>query len=154
MKQFKVIVRAKLVVGYWELIPMESWDECSAPHETSTVRVSEERQAEKKKGIQWWLQANCTGLNEALVKSQDPSFRGQWDVACLDLGIDLVPRQTIFNVLRRIGRKPITYENVFPNKKRALLSNLQVKYVEDIIIKRDTANLVMPRKEVIQVISS
>ena len=62
-------------------------------------------------------------------------------MACLDLGIDRVPRQTIFNVLRRIGRKPITYENVFPDKKRALLSNSQVKYVEDIIIKRDTANL-------------
>ena len=37
--------------------------------------------------------------------------------------------------------------------KRALLSNLQVKYAEDIIIKIDTANLGMPRKEVIQVIS-
>ena len=51
MKRVKVIVRAKLVVGYWELIPMESWDECSAPHDTSTVRVSEERQAEKKRGF-------------------------------------------------------------------------------------------------------
>ena len=38
-------------------------------------------------------------------------------------------------------------------KKRALLSENQVKYVEDIIVKRDTANLGMPRKEVIQVIS-
>ena len=45
MKKVKVIVLAKLVVGYWELIPMESWDECLAPHDTSTVRVSEERQA-------------------------------------------------------------------------------------------------------------
>ena len=27
MKRVNVIVRAKLVVGYWELIPMESWDE-------------------------------------------------------------------------------------------------------------------------------
>ena len=38
-------------------------------------------------------------------------------------------------------------------KKRALLSENQVKYVEDIIVKRDTANLGMSRKEVIQVIS-
>ena len=87
------------------------------------------------------------------MKSQDPNYRGRWDVACLDLGIDRVTRQTIFNILRRIGRKPITYENVFPVKKRALRSNLQVKYVEDIIIKRDTANQGMSRKEVIQVIS-
>ena len=74
-------------------------------------------------------------------------------MACLDLGIDQVPRKTIFNVLRRIGRKPITYENFFPDNNRALLSNLQVKCVEDIIIKRDTAKLVMSRKELIQVIS-
>ena len=132
---------------------MESWDECSAPHDTSTVRVSEERRVEKKKRIQWWSQANWPRLKEALVKSRDPYFRGQWDVACLDLGIDRVPRQTIFNVLRRIGRKPITYENVFPDKKRALLSNSQVKYVEDIIIKRDIANIGMSRKDVIQIIS-
>ena len=38
-------------------------------------------------------------------------------------------------------------------KKRVLLSEIQVKYVEDINIKIDTANLVMSRKEVIQVIS-
>ena len=45
-----------------------------------------------------------------------------------------VPSQTVFNVLLRIGRKPITYENVFPDKKRVLLSNLRVKHVEDVII--------------------
>ena len=52
MKQVAVIVRAKLVVRYWELIPMESWDDLSAPHDTSTVRVSEKRHGEKKKRIQ------------------------------------------------------------------------------------------------------
>ena len=51
-KRVKVIVLAKLVVWYWELIPMESWDEFSAPHDTSTVRVSEERRAGKKKTTQ------------------------------------------------------------------------------------------------------
>ena len=74
-------------------------------------------------------------------------------MACLELGLDPVHKQKVFNVLRRIGRKPIPYENVFPEKKRSLLSNSQVKYVEDIIIKRDTANHGMSRKEVIQVIS-
>ena len=71
----------------------------------------------------------------------------------MGLGLDTVPKKTVFKVLRRIGRKPITYENVFPDKNRALLSNLQVKYVEYIIIKRVTANLCMLRKEVIQFIS-
>ena len=37
-------------------------------------------------------------------------------------------------------------------KKKTFLSENQVKYVEDIIVKRDTANLGMSRKEVIQVI--
>ena len=68
-------------------------------------------------------------------------------------GFDPFPKQTVFNVLQRIGRKLITYENVFPDKKRALLSNSQVKYVEGVIIKRDTSNQGMSRKEVIQVIS-
>ena len=140
MKRVKVVVRAKLVVGYWELIPMESWDECLAPHDTSTVRVSEERWAEKKKRIQWWSQAKWPSLKEALVKSWDPSLRGLCDVACLELGLDRFPKKTVYNVLRRIGRKPITYENVFPDKKRAFLSNSQVKYVDDIIIKTHWAS--------------
>ena len=60
---------------------MESWDECSAQHDTSTVRVSEKRHEEKKKRIQWWLEANWPRLKEDLVKSWDPSLRGQCDVA-------------------------------------------------------------------------
>ena len=40
-----------------------------------------------------------------------------------------------------------------PPRNQALLSHRQVKYVEDIIVTRDTANLGMSRKEVIQIIS-
>ena len=46
----------------------------------------------------------------------------------------------------------MTYENAFPMNKRALLPESQVKYAEDIIVKRDTENLGISRKEVIQVI--
>ena len=129
---------------------MESGDELSAPQDTATVRVVEERRAENKKSNHWWLEDNWPRLNESLVNSRYPSLRGHFDEACLELGIDPVPKQTVLNILRRIGRKPITYENVFPDKKRALLSNSQVKYVEDIIIKRDIVNLGMSRKEVIR----
>ena len=132
---------------------MESVDEFLALQDKATVRVAEERQAEKKKRNNCWLEANWPRLNEALVNSRYPSLRGQCDIDCLGLGLDPVPKQTVLNVLRRIGRKPITYENIFTEKKRSLLSNLQVKYVEDIIIKIDAANLGMSRKEVIQVIS-
>ena len=48
MKQGKVIVQSKLVVGYWDLFPMESRAEFLAPQYTATVRVAEERRAEKK----------------------------------------------------------------------------------------------------------
>ena len=67
--------------------------------------------------------------------------------------MDTFPKQTIFNVLQNIGSNPITYENALIIKKRALLLENQVNYVEDIIVKRDTANLGISRKEVIQVIS-
>ena len=92
-------------------------------------------------------------MKKYLVNSLYPAVRLQCDEYYLELGLDIVPKKIVFNVLQRIGRKLITYENVFPDKKRALLSNLQVNYVEDIIIKRDTVNLGMSRKEVIQVIS-
>ena len=71
----------------------------------------------------------------------------------MGLVLDPVPKKTIFNVLHSIDRKPITYENAFPAKNRGFLSENQIKYVEDVIFKRDTANLGMSSKEVIQVIS-
>ena len=80
-------------------------------------------------------------------------MRGQCDEYCLELGLYPVTKQTVFNVLHRIFRKKITYENVYPMKKRKFLPERQVNYVEDIIVKRDTENLRMSRKEVIQVIS-
>ena len=58
MKQGKVIVQEKLVVGYWDLIPMESGTELLAPKDTATVRVAEERRAAKKHRNHWWTEAN------------------------------------------------------------------------------------------------
>ena len=43
MKQSNVIVQAKFVVGYWELIPMESGAGLLAPQDTATVMVTKER---------------------------------------------------------------------------------------------------------------
>ena len=71
----------------------------------------------------------------------------------MELLFDPVPKKMVLNVLQRVLGKPIKYENAFPMKKRALLPERQVKYVEDIIVKRETENLGMSRKEVIQVIS-
>ena len=153
MKRVNVIVREKLVVRYWELIPMEPGAELLAPQDTATVRISEERRAGKKKRDHWLSETNWPRLKEALVNSRYTSLRGKCGEACLELGLDKVPKKKLFTVLLRIVRKPITYENVFPEKNISLLSNLQINYVEDIIIERDTANLGMSRKEVINVIS-
>ena len=99
------------------------------------------------------MENNWPRLKEALVNSRYPSLREQCDEACLELGFDSVPKQTIFNVLHRIGRKPVTYDNAFPINNRALLSENRLNYVEDIIVKRETSNPCMSRKEVIQVLS-
>ena len=71
----------------------------------------------------------------------------------LELGKDTVPQMKMVNFFRRIGSKPITYENASPLRKRALLSEMQGNYVQDIIVTIDTANLGMSRRDAIQVIS-
>ena len=43
IKQRNLIVQAKLIVGYLELIPKESGGELSATQDTAVVRVAEER---------------------------------------------------------------------------------------------------------------
>ena len=92
-----------------------------APQDTYTVRVAEERRA-KKNMRYWWTENNWQRIKEALANSWYPYLRVQYDEACLELGLYPVPKQTIFNVLQRIGRKPITYENDFPMNNMALLS--------------------------------
>ena len=153
MKLGKVIFREKLVVGYWDLIPMESGVGFLAPQDTATVRVEEERPAAKKQRNHLWTKDNWPRLKETLVNSRYPYLRGKCDEACLVLGLDTYTKQTIFNLLQRIGMKTITYENALPMKNMALLSENQVKYVEDIIVKRDTTNLGISRKEAIQFMS-
>ena len=59
----------------------------------------------------------------------------------------------VFNCLKSIGSKPITNNNAFPLIKRPLLSQIQEKNVQDIIVTRDTKNVGMLRNDVIQVIS-
>ena len=83
----------------------------------------------------------------------NPEPNGVHDAACLGLGKDPIPRQKVTNCLQRIGRKPITYYNVFPPKKWLLLFQRQVNYVEEIIVTRDTEHLGISRREVIQTIS-
>ena len=78
-----------------------------------------------------------------LEKPRNPTVDEVCDEEGLELGEDTIPQMTVANFLKRIGSKPITYKNSFPMIKRMLLSKSQVKYVEDIIVTRYTANLGM-----------
>ena len=80
-----------------------------------------------------WTEANWPRLKESLVNIRYSYLIVQCDESCFELGLDPVPKQTIFNFLQRIGRKPTTYKSDFPRKKRELISENQVKYVEDVI---------------------
>ena len=70
--------------------------------------------SEKNHRTSWWTEENCPRLKKYLVNSWHPDVRGQCDESCLELGLDPVSKQTVFNVLKRIFRKPITYANFFP----------------------------------------
>ena len=48
-----MIVNAKLVVGYWELISMESGAELLASQDTSPVRVAKDTFLENKERTSW-----------------------------------------------------------------------------------------------------
>ena len=68
------------------------------------------------------------------------------DEACLEIGEDTVPCQTVANCLQSIGSKPITYNNDLPILKWALILKRQINYVEDIIVTRDMENIGTPMK--------
>ena len=75
------------------------------------------------------------------------------DEGDLELGKYPVPQIIVANCLKRMIRNLITYNNSFPIIKRTLPLQRQIKYVEDEIFTRDTENLGMSMKEVIQIIS-
>ena len=56
------------------------------------------------------------------MNSRYPYLIEKCDEACLELGLDTVTKQTVFNVLQRILRNPITYENALTMKNREQLS--------------------------------
>ena len=60
---------------------------------------------------------------------------------------------TVVDYLRSIGKNPIMYENALPLIKLELLIDKWVKYVQDIIVARVTADLGMGNKEAIWIMS-
>ena len=62
----------------------------------------------------------------------------------MELGQDT--DMTVVKFTRRIGNKPMTYNNYLPVKNKTLLSGMQLKCVEYIVVARDITNLYMSRK--------
>ena len=59
---------------------------------------------------------------------------------------------TVVNCLIIIDNNTITYDNDFPLKQCTLISKMQIKYAEDLIVARDTPDLEISSKEVLQVV--
>jgi len=97
----------------------------------------------------WKSPENFSALKEALENHRLPQV-GRKDSIFLS---KLVPDSTLRSALKRVGYKPITLDNVFPLKKNALLSNQQVEFLQDVIVKRDQTNNGIDRKECIEIIA-
>ena len=54
----RVTVRAKLVVGFWKLIPTESGYDNSVEKDTATVTKDNEETTAKQKSTLWWKEEN------------------------------------------------------------------------------------------------
>ena len=64
MKQMRVTVRSKLVVGYWGLVPMESGADNSSEQDTATVTNELEEPEAKKNRVLWWKEENWPSLKK------------------------------------------------------------------------------------------
>ena len=93
----RVAVQEKLVVGYWELIPMESLADNSEQQYTSTVSKESEEPAENLKINLWWKEENCQRVNKLLERLGNPMVDRVSDEGGLGLDKDTVPRMTVVN---------------------------------------------------------
>ena len=70
----------------------------------------------------------------------------------MELGDDQTISMAVVKFLRMTENNLITCENLFPLKNQTSPLEMQVNYVQDIIVAGETANLEMLRKDTIQVI--
>ena len=64
-----------------------------------------------------------------------------WDEGGLELYEYTIPQIIVIMFLRSIRKTPITYESVSPLRNRILLPEIQLIYVQGIIVARDMANI-------------
>ena len=115
--------------------------------------VSDAPSSSSSKIMIYWASPNYwTYFDVVLNNSRDPELSKYDDLSFGDLMAETVPRQTVQNVLKRLGNKPITLEHVLPILKRSLLPQDMVLFLQDIIRKRDEGNNGISREEKIELI--
>ena len=67
---------------------------------------------------------------------RNPTVDGVRDEGDLELSEDTITQIPLANFSKRIVSKHITYYNSLPLRKRVLLSKMQVKYTQDIIVTK------------------
>ena len=72
---------------------MESGAKLLVPQYIATVRVAKERPKKNKQMSYWCTEENWTSMKRDLVNSWYPYLRGQRGEACLELGLDPVPKK-------------------------------------------------------------
>ena len=86
----------------------------------------------------FFKEENWPGIKKYLEILRNPTVDVVCDERDLDLSEDTVPQMTVVNCLKRIDINPITYEISFPLRNCTFLLEIQLKYVQDVIVTRDT----------------
>ena len=88
---------------------------------SKSTNSSSNNSSSSKNMIYWAYPKYWPYLAAALNNSRGPESSKDDDPSFGEFMAESVPRQTVQNVLKRLGNKLITLENVFPLLKRSLL---------------------------------
>ena len=69
-------IMIKLVVGFWDLIPMESGYDNSEEQETSTVTKENEGPESKRERNLWWKEEKCPRMRKSLDRLRNTTIYG------------------------------------------------------------------------------
>ena len=118
----------------------------------SSSRIRSKNSSSSNNRIYWASPKYWPYLAAAINNTRSPDLSKDNYPRFGDLMVETITRQTVKNALKRLGKKPITLENVFPILKRSLLSQEMVIFIQDIIGKSNEGNGSVLRKEKIQLI--
>ena len=122
-KKMRVTVRTNLVVGYWELVPMESGSNNSSEQDTATVTKELEEPVSKQKKTLWCKEENWRTMKKALERRRNPAVNRVCDE-------DPVTRMTVINCLQSIGSRPIIFENPPPWESRRCYRTMRLSMLK------------------------